>query len=234
MAGGEGDPGSAAVEETKRYYQERSKEYGDWTGRTGEPEGDSRPDQSFYDEAGMLIDAVRGSGLGGEVLELACGPGIWTEEVAKLASSVTALDASEGMIARARERLRSFPGVEFVVADFYRWSPPRPYDGVTFSFFVSHVPKERLGEFAARAVGCLSEGGRLFFVDQRWEARGGETYEGRGGEVVRRTLADGREFRVVKRYYLPPELKEAFLQAGVTLDFGFTPTHFFWASGVKA
>jgi SAM-dependent methyltransferase len=38
----------------------------------------------------------------GDVLELACGPGMWTELLLRHATSVTAVDAAPEMLARAR------------------------------------------------------------------------------------------------------------------------------------
>jgi demethylmenaquinone methyltransferase/2-methoxy-6-polyprenyl-1,4-benzoquinol methylase len=41
----------------------------------------------------------------GDVLELACGPGMWTEHLLRHAASVTAVDGAPEMLARARARV---------------------------------------------------------------------------------------------------------------------------------
>src|SRR5689334_14497693 len=41
----------------------------------------------------------------GDVLELACGPGVWTERLLHHATSVTAVDAASEMLARAKARV---------------------------------------------------------------------------------------------------------------------------------
>ena len=45
-------------------------------------------------------------GPAGEVLELACGTGLWTVELARHAASITAVDASPEVLEINRSRLR--------------------------------------------------------------------------------------------------------------------------------
>ena len=76
----------------------------------------------------------------GDVLELACGPGSWTPQLLRYATSVTAVDASPEMLALARERVGEDDRVHFVCADLFAWRPERHYDVVFFGFWLSHVP----------------------------------------------------------------------------------------------
>ena len=52
-------------------------------------------------EVAAALEAVRPAG---DVLELACGPSMWTEILLRHATSVTAVDAAPEMLARARAR----------------------------------------------------------------------------------------------------------------------------------
>ena len=81
-----------------------------------------------------------------QVLELACGTGIWTQELVKVATQVTAVDASAEVIEINREKVKNLtPGqVEYVQADLFAWETEREYDLVFFSFWLSHVPPEQL------------------------------------------------------------------------------------------
>ena len=65
------------------------------------------------DELLAALDAFQPAG---DVLELACGPGVWTERLLAHATSVTAVDAAPEMLARARARLGE-DRVRFVQAE---------------------------------------------------------------------------------------------------------------------
>src|ERR671934_54267 len=65
------------------------------------------------DELIAAIDAFQPTG---DVLELACGPGVWTERLLHHATSVTAVDAAPEMLARAKARVGE-DRVRFVLDD---------------------------------------------------------------------------------------------------------------------
>ncbi len=222
------------VEETKEYYRQRANRYSDWSQRNGDYEGGSPPDDSFFAEARIVLEALHRRQLDGDVLEIAAGTGILTEVLVKSASSVTALDSSREMLERCKLRLAGNPYARYVAADFYEWIPDRVYDAVASSFWISHVPKSKFDEFASKVSRCLGQGGRLFFVDQRIEAKKSENYESARGEVAKRTLEDGREFRIVKHFYQRDEIRERFLRVGIDTEFHETPTHFYYFDGAKS
>ena len=153
------------VEETKEYYRKRALQYWDWSSPSAVYEEGPQPGRSFFDEARILLDALDAAKLGGNILEIACGPGILTEALVNHAASVTALDSSQEMIERSRLRLKGNPKVKYVLADFYNWMPHTVYDAVTFSFWISHVPASKLDDFVQKVSRCLRPNGRVFFVD---------------------------------------------------------------------
>ena len=117
-----------------------------------------------------LADALDAFRPAGSVLELACGPGVWTRQLLRHASDVTAVDASKEMLAIAA---RSVPGgapVRFVQADLFAWEPDRRYDVVFMGFWLSHVPAERFESFLDRVAAALAPGGRVFFADDGYRA----------------------------------------------------------------
>jgi trans-aconitate methyltransferase len=71
-----------------------------------------------------LTDAIDAFRPAGSVLELACGPGVWTPQLLRHASDVTALDASGEMLAIAASRVPADAPVRFVEADLFNWQPP--------------------------------------------------------------------------------------------------------------
>ncbi len=221
------------INETKEYYRQRASQYSDWSRRTGKYEGGSEPDESFFSEAKMLLDALDSKRLTGNVLEIASGTGIWTEALARNATSITALDSSLEMIERCKTRLRGNPKVRYVHADFYTWTPDRHYDAVTFSFWISHVPSRKLDEVAAKVSHCLRPRGRIFFVDQQRSAMKYEVLDQPGGEIASRILEDGKTFNVIKHFYTPREITESFLKNGIQTRISNTPNHFYYVDGEK-
>ncbi len=221
------------VEETKEYYRQRTSQYSDWAHRTGRYEEGAEPEAFWFDEAMILIEALASSGLSGDVLEIASGTGIWTEELLRNAASVTALDSSPEMHERSRSRLVGNPKVRYVVADIYNWVPDMSYDAVTFSFWLSHVPGSKLDDFVSKVARCLKLGGRVFFADQRREGLTREVMDHPSGEIARRSLIDGREFKIIKHFYSSEEITRCFLQEGININISNTATLFYYANGVK-
>ena len=208
-------------------------QFADWHRHEGPYEGGPALDQSYFDEAKILFDALEAENLCGNVLEIASGTGIWTEAVVKTATELTALDSSKEMLEKCKSRLRESPKIRYVVSDFFEWPPDQKYDAVTFSFMISHVPASKLDEFVLKLSRCLRKGGKIFFVDQQTQAIKNEALEKPGGEVAWRTIENGRRFKVIKHFYSPEELKESFTARGLNIEICYTPTHFFWAHGVK-
>lgn len=221
------------IDETKEYYRQRSSQYSDWSRRTGKYEGGSEPDESFFREAKILLDALDSNRLTGDVLEIASGTGIWTEALTRHATSITALDSSQEMLERCKTRLRGNPKVRYIHADFYTWTPDRQYDAVTFAFWISHVPSWKLDEFAVKTSHCLGPRGRIFFVDQQRDAMKYEVLDEPGGEIASRALEDGKTFNIVKHFYSPEEITESFRKNGIQTRISNTPNHFYYAYGEK-
>ena len=161
-----------------------------------------------------LVDDLR---PGGDVLEIACGTGIWTRHLAACARSVTALDAAPQMIALARRRVAG-QAVTFVAADVLGWTPPRRFDTVFFAFWLSHVPSSEFGRFWSVVRRALAGGGRVLFVDDQPAAAGRERYAAGSAEVVERRLADGTCHRLIKLARDPGDLTRQLTQLGWQAD----------------
>lgn len=97
------------------------------------------------------------------MLELACGPGMWTPQLLGHATTVTAVDASQEMLALARERVTpDLERVRLVEADLFCWRPDRRYDVVFISFGIGHVPRERFTEFWSGVEQGLPRGRTMY------------------------------------------------------------------------
>ena len=129
-------------------------------------------DQDLYQDPAVVRrfeTIVADLAPGGRTLELACGTGIWTGLLAARASSLTAVDGSPEMLARARQRLGTTP-VTFVEADLFHWRTEAIYDTVFFAFWLSHVPPGRFETFWRMVSQALVPDGRVLFVDTGPEA----------------------------------------------------------------
>jgi demethylmenaquinone methyltransferase/2-methoxy-6-polyprenyl-1,4-benzoquinol methylase len=195
------EPTTRAIDAQKRYYDLRAPDY-----LTGVPadRGTGASESTISPrECRSLVDELRPVG---EVLELACGPGGFTRELARHARSVTAIDASPQMLARNRLEVGA-PNVRYVEADLFAWEPDTPYDVVFFGFFLSHVPPAAFESFWEVVRASLRAGGRVAFVDE--DDRAAERDEVQlleGVPMARRRLGDGREFDIVKVFWNPDDL----------------------------
>lgn len=169
----------------------------------------------------------------GDVLELACGPGVWTQGLLRHADSVTAVDASPEMLAIAAARVGDDPRVRFVEADLFSWRPDARFDAVFFGFWLSHVPLERFEAFWSTVATCLRPGGRVLFVDDAYRTPD-ELIEGAGSSIIRRRLTDGTPFRAVKVPHTAAELERRLTDLGWAIQVRETAGPFFWGSGSRA
>jgi trans-aconitate methyltransferase len=124
---------------------------------------ETRWDSKLYDESFGIITRL-GTGViellaprpGEQIIDLGCGTGALTAEIAATGAEVVGIDASEAMIARAREL---YPQLQFEVAKGEEFTVEAPVDAV-FSNAALHwmSPPEEVAASVARA---LEPGGRF-------------------------------------------------------------------------
>ncbi len=198
-------------------------------------------DFSGADELTRALDAFRPVG---HVLELACGPGVWTGQLLRYAADVTAVDASPEMLALAAARIgKEAQGigkedgagekrVRFVQADLFHWRPDRRYDVVFMGFWLSHVPPERFESFWSVVADSLEPHGRVFFADDAHRTPD-EPVAGPSSETIRRQLPDGTHCRLVKVPHQPAELEERLRKLGWDITVSPTAGPFYWGAGSR-
>jgi demethylmenaquinone methyltransferase/2-methoxy-6-polyprenyl-1,4-benzoquinol methylase len=169
----------------------------------------------------------------GDVLELACGPGMCTEALAPYASRLDAVDVSPEMLAIAAARV---PGkhVHFIESDIFRWQPARGYDVVFFSAWLSHVPPQRFEPFWELVGRCLKRDGRVFFIDELpAEAAYEHRILGAIAPAVERPLEGGARYRVVKVFHTPDELRQKLTKLGWDVMIHTIGWRFYYAAGAR-
>jgi demethylmenaquinone methyltransferase/2-methoxy-6-polyprenyl-1,4-benzoquinol methylase len=221
------------LDQQARYYEDRAPEYEDVWFRRGRydlgPEGNAR----WFEETARLEAAVDAFHATGDVLELACGTGLFTQRLVGTAERLTALDASAAVLAKNRERVNDRK-VTYVHADLFSWEPPagERFDAIFSSFLISHIPPSRFEEFWARLGRWLAPDGRVFFCD---DVAGDEDRPSNPGEDVedgpdfahRRTLHNGQEYTIVKVFHRPTGLVADLAALGWTATIEKTGVEFF-------
>ncbi len=120
-------------------------------------------DAKLYDDRHAFVHQL-GAGVvellapqpGERILDLGCGTGPLTKQIADVGADVLGVDASPAMVERARA---AFPGLHFDVADATTMAFDRPFDAI-FSNAVLHWVRPPEAAIA-RMFATLRPGGRL-------------------------------------------------------------------------
>jgi SAM-dependent methyltransferase len=194
----------ALISEQIEYYRVRAPEYD----ATSSPPGDPLARYGRQIEVGL--GRFRPTG---RVLEIASGTGLWTLQLLRYASSITALDSSPEMHELSRKKTGRDGRVRYVHADVFSWQPDGRYDVVFFANWLSHVPPGKFDRFWETVRATLAPTGRVFFADEpedAWRYEDGfreDFVDGPSVPIVRRSLPNGRTFRVVKVFWNPEALR---------------------------
>jgi SAM-dependent methyltransferase len=203
------------ADEMLAYYEARASEYDDWYLRRGRYERGPIHDAAWaaeLDVAGAWLDELP---LSGRIVEIAAGTGWWSPLLAAK-GELWAYDGAPGPLDRARDRLLAH-GLRAHLHVRDAWAPPEgpPADGLFCGFWLSHVERDRLHAFLELVHRWLRPGGRFAFIDSLPDdASGAVDHRAPDGDLAIRRLADGREFRVIKVYRTPDELRDALTAAG--------------------
>jgi ubiquinone/menaquinone biosynthesis C-methylase UbiE len=211
------------AEELQRYYASRAPEY-----------------DAIYDkperqeELAALRALVAAFARGRRVLEVACGTGYWTAEMARSAESVLATDVGDEVLAVARERGLPAHLVSFAKADAFRLDlVPGHFDAAFAGFWWSHVPRAALPRFLSELHARLAPSARVMLLDNRY-VEGSSTPLSRTDEAgdthQRRRLADGSTHEVLKNFPAAGEVRRSLETAGARDVEVFETTHFWSAT----
>lgn len=207
-------PNDTADDPMRAYYAARTPEYDDWYLRRGRYSHGVLADVAWngdLDAATQWLDALP---ISGEIVELAAGTGWWSPLLASK-GQLSIYDAVEEPLDKARDRLLAH-GLAAHIHVRDAWvEPDRQVDALFCGFWLSHVPRQRLGEFLTICRAWLKPGGLFAFIDSRRDPDSGATDNAApAADMSTRRLADGREFTIPKVYYEPEELESALLAAG--------------------
>lgn len=109
-----------------------------------------------------LIARGAGLGPGRRALEVGCGTGLFTEHFAGTGAELVAVDISEPLVERARQRGLPPERVRFLCRPFEECDVDGPFDAVIGSSVLHHLDLERA---SARMFALLRPGGVLSFAE---------------------------------------------------------------------
>ncbi len=231
------------------YYRARAGEYDEWFYRVGRYDWGAERNAQWFAEVETVFKALRAVGKVGTVLELAAGTGNFTKELAAIADHALALDASPEVLEINRAKTSppnplsaSSEGekratVEYRQADLFNWKPDAQYDLVFMSFWMSHVPPEKLDGFLETVKQATKAGGQVFMVDSlrdKTRTSSASNHADYDPESIYHTrkLNDGQEYTIVKMFY-DESLVAKLAEHGFTAEYHISGDYFWWASGVR-
>ncbi len=136
---------------------------------------------------------------GASVLDVGCGGGIKTKNIANKGFKVTGIDFSEKMIEIAK---RELPELDFDVVDVYDVDKyPKTFDGIFAQAVLLHIPKARTMEVLEKLKSRLNDGGILYIAVKGIKDDGIE-------EKVTQENDYGYEYERFFSFYSPEELRE--------------------------
>ena len=111
-----------------------------------------------------LLAGMLGAVDGLDVLELGCGTGLLTEQLARLPGirSLTGIDRSPGML-REAQRKAALSNVELVCASLFDYEPPRRFDRILSNAAFHWLYPEYRGALD-KLASLLSDGGAIYLA----------------------------------------------------------------------
>lgn len=146
----------------------------------------ARPERQA--DLARLHARVRELFAGLRVLEVACGTGYWTTDIAATAAHVLATDLNPDVLAMARARALPAEKVDFALANAFALDTAGDFNSAFAGFWWSHVGREKQMAFLTQLRGQLAPQSQIVFIDNIY-------VEGRSTPIAR-TDAEGNTYQI--------------------------------------
>jgi len=127
---------------------------------------------TYADNFRLVTDSIRGRNL--RILEVGCGTGFMSLELARMGHDVVGIDSNQKIIRIARRTMETDPysktrgDLRYEVADFNKWSDfPGTYDVVLFSRVLHDLPHPR--RILSKAHHLLKNRGRVVCLEYAYD-----------------------------------------------------------------
>jgi SAM-dependent methyltransferase len=171
----------------------------------------------------ILREQVRETLRAHRVLEIACGTGYWTAQLAQSAQSVLGTDLNPEMIELAKAKSLPADKVEFALADAFDLPTDGQFSACFAGFWWSHVRRQDQGGFLEQLRTKLGKDTLLVMIDNAY-VEGSSTVIARtdpeGNTYQLRALPDGARFEVLKNFPTDSALRKK--MAGAVKDIRIT------------
>lgn len=158
-----------------------------------------------------IMDNLRTLMTDQHVLELACGDGYWTDELAEYAASVLATDINASLLEQAKTRELPEDVVQFAVADALDPKVEGEFTACFAGFWWSHVRRQDQVEVIGRIRKIIGEDGLLVLVDNS-QVDTEKTVIARtdleGNTYQIHAASNGERYEVLKNYYTSSTLRK--------------------------
>jgi SAM-dependent methyltransferase len=191
------------VEEMQTYYGKRAPEY------------DASMGYDDPEKTALLlpvITKIQSVLRGRSILEIACGPCFWTEQIAECANVITATDYNTSTLAQAAQKQLPWGKITLEQADAYQVDKIEgDFDAIFAVDWLSHVPREKMTVFLKQVVDRIPTGSPVVFVDQTPGPRSlTNVFDDHGNHIQARSIGDGSSFRVIKHFFSDEQIAEIF------------------------
>lgn len=159
-----------------------------------------------------VIRLLQAQMVGKRTLEIACGPGFWTNFVSKTAVSILATDYNQTTLDQARQKPLNWQKIRLKTADAYNLTPlAETFEAAYAVDWFAHVPRSRIHHFLTSLHGQLEAEATVVFVDQLPGAHSvTDNFDDEGNHLQMRTLSDGSTYRVIKHFMDDAEISDIF------------------------
>ena len=210
------------------YYAQRAPEFDDvYLG--DRPASISDP-QVYRDEVKILSSIIKRT-CSGNLIDIACGTAFWLPHYAGNCSHITLFDQSMEMLTEAQDRAASVGVADRTTvlsgdALTHQFEQDK-FDTAVVAFLLSHFTAEQEAQFFRMLTSAVKPNGRVLILDSVWSDARAQTRKKEGPQ--KRILADGREFKVYKKYFDEIDLSSMTTTHGIGLKVEYFGKVFFAA-----